>query len=196
MNMRKIAGGFAVMMSLFVVVVSVPIVARWQLEKALSELFSEPAQVESVSINPFTGNLQVRRVEVGAEIQLELLDLTQDMQALFSKRLHVERVTIGSLRVPVHYRVQPAQSQSALSQNAPSQNAPSQRGQGQDLTIGGLGVPVRQAQSVVGTPPSSAWTGQVDELQLQDLSVAVHYLSQTHAVVVHHLEVTGANSEF
>ncbi|MDB9867048.1 DUF748 domain-containing protein [Pseudomonadales bacterium] len=201
MNMRKIAGGFAVMMSLFVVVVSVPIVARWQLEKALSELFSEPAQVESVSINPFTGNLQVRRVEVGAEIQLELLDLTLDMQALFSKRLHVERVTIGSLRVPVHYRVQPAQSQSALSQNAPSQNAlsqnaPSQRGQGQDLTIGGLGVPVRQAQSVVGTPPSSAWTWQVDELQLQDLSVAVQYLSQTHAVVVHHLEVTGANSEF
>jgi len=60
MNMRKIAGGFVVIISLFAVVVSVPIVARWQLEKGLSELFGESARVASVSINPFTGNLQVR----------------------------------------------------------------------------------------------------------------------------------------
>ena len=186
MNMRKIAGGFVVIISLFAVVVSVPIVARWQLEKGLSELFGESARVASVSINPFTGNLQVRRVEVGAEIQLELLDLTLNMKALFSQRLHVERVWIKAVSLPIRYQAQSEQSQ----------GAPSQGGQGQTLTIGGLGVPITQAQSVVGAPPSPTWTWQVDELQLQDVKIAVQYLNQTHAVVVRHLEVTGANSEF
>ena len=186
MNMRKIAGGFVVIISLFAVVVSVPIVARWQLEKGLSELFGESARVASVSINPFTGNLQVRRVEVGAEIQLELLDLTLNMKALFSQRLHVERVWIKAVSLPIRYQAQSEQSQ----------GAPSQGGQGQTLTIGGLVVPITQAQSVVGAPPSPTWTWQVDELQLQDMKIAVQYLNQTHAVVVRHLEVTGANSEF
>lgn len=97
MNMRKIAGSFVVVISLFALVVSVPIVARWQLEHVLFEMFGEPAQVESVSINPFTGDVQVRGVEVGTEKQLELLDLTLNMRALLSKRVHVERVRIGAL---------------------------------------------------------------------------------------------------
>ena len=50
MNMRKIAGSFVVVISLFALVVSVPIVARWQLEHVLFEMFGERAQVEAPSL--------------------------------------------------------------------------------------------------------------------------------------------------
>ena len=186
MNMRKIAGSFVVVISLFALVVSVPIVARWQLEHVLFEMFGEPAQVESVSINLFTGDVQVRGVEVGTEKQLELLDLTLNMRALLSKRVHVERVRIEALSLPVSYQAQSAQTQ----------GAPPQSGQDQDLTIGGLRVPITQAQSVEGAPLAPAWTWQVDELQLEDVNIALQYLSHKHTWVVRQAKVMLANSEF
>ena len=191
MNMRKIAGSFVVVISLFALVVSVPIVARWQLEHVLFEMFGEPAQVESVSINPFTGDVQVRGVEVGTEKQLELLDLTLNMRALLSKRVHVERVRIEALSLPVSY-----QAQSAQTQGAPPQGAPPQSGQDQDLRIGGLRVPITQAQSVESAPLAPAWTWQVDELQLEDVNIALQYLSHKHTWVVRQAKVMLANSEF
>ena len=196
MNMRKIAGSFVVVISLFALVVSVPIVARWQLEHVLFEMFGEPAQVESVSINPFTGDVQVRGVEVGTEKQLELLDLTLNMRALLSKRVHVERVRIGALSLPVSYQAQSAQTQGAPPQGAPPQGAPPQSGQDQDLTIGGLRVPITQAQSVESAPLAPAWTWQVDELQLEDVNIALQYLSHKHTWVVRQAKVMLANSEF
>ncbi|MEJ6592221.1 MAG: DUF748 domain-containing protein [SAR86 cluster bacterium] len=186
MNMRKIAGSFVVVISLFALVVSVPIVARWQLEHVLFEMFGEPAQVESVSINPFTGDVQVRGVEVGTEKQLELLDLTLNMRALLSKRMHVERVRIEALSLPVSYQAQSAQTQ----------GAPPQSGQDQDLTIGGLRVPITQAQSVESAPLAPAWTWQVDELQLEDVNIELQYLSHKHTWVVRQAKVMLANSEF
>ena len=196
MNMRKIAGSFVVVISLFALVVSVPIVARWQLENVLFEMFGEPAQVESVSINPFTGDVQVRGVEVGTEKQLELLDLTLNMRALLSKRVHVERVRIEALSLPVSYQAQSAQTQGAPPQGAPPQGAPPQSGQDQDLTIGGLRVPITQAQSVESAPLAPAWTWQVDELQLEDVNIALQYLSHKHTWVVRQAKVMLANSEF
>ncbi len=196
MNMRKIAGSFVVVISLFALVVSVPIVARWQLEHVLFEMFGEPAQVESVSINPFTGDVQVRGVEVGTEKQLELLDLTLNMRALLSKRVHVERVRIEALSLPVSYQAQSAQTQGAPPQGAPPQGAPPQSGQDQDLTIGGLRVPITQAQSVESAPLAPAWTWQVDELQLEDVNIALQYLSHKHTWVVRQAKVMLANSEF
>jgi hypothetical protein len=174
MNPRTIAASLALLISLLALVLSVPLVARWQLEDRLSKLFNEPASVESVSINPLTGEMQVRQVKVGADIALERLKMTLDLAALFQRKVHVEQLLIFDLSLPLDY-------------------------QPPVLVVGGLPLPAAPIEPVPAagsSPELPGWTWQLDTLELNGVAIALQYLNHRHQIRVRHAKVTQLDSEF
>ena len=92
-----------VLLLVLIMALSVPIVARWQLERQLGALFNEPATVEAVSINPFSGRVTLREVRIGNDIGLARLDMTLASAALFSRRVHIEQALLAGLQLPLVY---------------------------------------------------------------------------------------------
>jgi hypothetical protein len=162
-----------VLLLVLIMALSVPIVARWQLERQLGALFNEPATVEAVSINPFSGRVTLREVRIGNDIGLARLDMTLASAALFSRRVHIEQALLAGLQLPLVY--------------TPHQ-----------LKIGKLLLPLA-AGAAEAAPEGEApllrgW--QIDELLLQDTRVALVYRDNAHLLTVSRGTIKQAASAF
>jgi hypothetical protein len=176
MSKRWLFGTAAVFGLVLVLALSVPIVARWQLERQLGELFKVSTSVEAVSINPFTGHIILREVRVGTDIELTALDVTLDVGALFSRRVHIEQALVTGLRLPLAYTLN-------------------------QLKIGELVIPladdgadIAAVDGEVEAPLLRGW--QLDDLLLQDMIVALGYLDNAHVLTVHRGSIAQVGSKF
>jgi hypothetical protein len=157
---------------LLVVTLSVPIVARSQIESTLTDLFKARATLASVSINPFSGHVVLRDITIENDIAVARLALTIDVVALLDRRIHVETLQVTGLRLPLTYA------------------------EGQ-LSIGQLQWPLDDGGDVSEAPSEASqpliW--QIDKLLLEGAAFAVHYGEQLHQLIITRLALAGMHSD-
>ena len=172
MKLRLFMLAGAIVVLLLVVTLSVPIVARSQIESTLTDLFKARATLASVSINPFSGHVVLRDITIENDIAVARLALTIDVVALLDRRIHVETSQVTGLRLPLTYA------------------------EGQ-LSIGQLQLPLDDGGDDSETPSEASqpliW--QLDKLLLEDAAFAVHYDEQAHQVIVTRLALAGMHSD-
>ncbi|MFT6039611.1 MAG: hypothetical protein ACI9TP_002410, partial [Candidatus Azotimanducaceae bacterium] len=172
MTLRLFMAAGAIVVLLLVMTLSVPIVARSQIESTLTDLFKARATLASVSINPFSGYVVLRDITIENDISVARLALTMDVAALLDRRIHVETSQVTGLRLPLSY----AEDQ---------------------LSIGQLQWPLEDGGDDSETPREAVqpliW--QIDKLLLEDAAFAVQYGEQAHQVIITRLALAGMHSD-